>query len=97
MPKRADANQPEIVKAFRGFGYTVQHLHTVGKGCPDILVGKFGLNFLIEIKDGDKMPSQQKLTPDEEQWHSLWRGQVDIIKNKEDVFKFHVEQIERFK
>lgn len=97
MPKRADANQPEIVKAFRGFGYTVQHLHTVGKGCPDILAGKFGLNFLIEIKDGSKIPSQKKLTPDEQKWHKDWRGQVGIIESVDDVFKFHVKQIERLK
>ena len=36
---RVDANQPEIVKALRGVGATVQHLHKVGQGCPDLMVG----------------------------------------------------------
>ena len=39
MPRRApriDANQPEIVKSFRKLGCTVQHLHMVGDGCPDL-------------------------------------------------------------
>ena len=36
---RVDRNQAEIVQALRSMGATVQHLHTIGKGCPDILVG----------------------------------------------------------
>jgi hypothetical protein len=44
----------------------------VGKGCPDILVGKNGRLFLMEIKDGSKAPSARKLTDDEELWHTLW-------------------------
>ena len=50
MPKRVDMNQPEIVADLRGIGATVQHLHMVGKGCPDILVGFRGNNWLFEIK-----------------------------------------------
>ena len=53
MPARVDANQPVIVAALRAIGATVQHLHAVGQGCPDILVGYDGVNFLMEIKDGD--------------------------------------------
>lgn len=96
MPKRVDANQPEIVKAFRDLGYTVQYLHTIGKGCPDILVGKFGLNFIVEIKDGEKIPSKRILTMDEKKWHKLWRGQVCVIESAKDVIEFHVKQIQRF-
>ena len=95
MPKRVDANQSEIVKVFRSFGYTVQTLHTVGKGCPDILVGNAGGNFLVEIKDGSKFPSQRKLTPDEKEWHENWRGQVVIIESIKDVMAFHVEQVSK--
>lgn len=79
MPKRVDANQASIVAAFRAHGASVQHLHAVGKGCPDILVGYRGVNYLVEIKDGDKPPSQRRLTNDEETWHSAWRGQVGIV------------------
>ena len=93
MPKRADANQPEIVKVFRDLGYTVQHLHMVGKGCPDILCSLRGSNYLIEIKDGSKRPSARKLTQDEKDWHEAWKGQVDIIESIDDVLKFHAEQL----
>ena len=68
MPKRVDMNQPEIVADLRGIGATVQHLHMVGHGCPDILVGFRGNNWLFEIKT-----KAGKLTPDEITWHNEWK------------------------
>ena len=69
---RIDANQPAIVDALRKAGCRVQPLHMVGKGCPDILVGRGGRLVLMEIKDGAKPPSARKLTADEVLWHDLW-------------------------
>lgn len=45
MRRRAhtDRNQPAIVAALRGIGATVQPLHAVGQGCPDLLVGYRGV------------------------------------------------------
>ncbi len=82
---RVDRNQSEIVLALRKAGATVQHLHTVGQGCPDILAGYQGRNILFEIKDGEKKPSERKLTPDEVKWHSAWNGQVSIVLSAEDA------------
>lgn len=45
MAKRTDGNQAEIVRALRSAGATVQTLHTVGKGCPDLVVGFRGNNY----------------------------------------------------
>lgn len=94
MPKRTDKNQPKIVEQLRAIGCTVQHLHTVGQGCPDLLVGfvKKGVNggkfnFLFEIKDPLQPPSKRKLTPDEKVFHESWRGQVDIIETFDDALK----------
>lgn len=87
MSKRVDANQPEIVKALRGVGASVLHLHTVGKGCPDILIGFRGQNIAAEIKDGSKPPSKRRLTPDEQEWHEAWRGQVAIIETVDDALR----------
>ena len=84
---KADANQGEIVQALRQMGATVQHLHTVGKGCPDLLVGWHGVNLFLEIKDGNKPPSKRKLTPDEQAWHATWRGQVAIVESVEDAVR----------
>lgn len=70
---------------FRSLGCTVQHLHMVGKGCPDILVGYRNINLLIEIKNGALVPSARKLTTDESGWHKRWAGQVCIVESNSDV------------
>lgn len=77
--KKADANQPEIVKALRGAGCTVEHLHAVGAGCPDLLCAIDDKVFLIEVKDGAKIPSKQALTPDQVRWHAEWNAEVHIV------------------
>ena len=81
MPKKVDANQKVIVAAFRQMGATVLHLHMVGKGCPDVVIGFNRKNYLVEIKDGDKPPSARKLTPDEVEFHNSWRGQVAVVES----------------
>lgn len=80
---KIDANQNEIVEALRKIGCSVQILSSVGKGCPDILVGKNGINYLIEIKDGNKPKSAQKLTPDQVEWHEKWNGSVVVVSSAE--------------
>ena len=82
---RVDRNQAEIVQALRSMGATVQHLHTIGKGCPDILVGFGGKNYLMEIKDGSKPPSKQLLTPREIAWHQSWQGQVVVVNSESEA------------
>lgn len=88
---KVDSNQKEIVSAFREMGCTVQHLHTVGMGCPDIVVGLHGVNLLVEIKDGSLPPSGRKLTRDEQGWHNLWRGQVCVIESVADAANLVLE------
>lgn len=88
---KTDANQAEVVKAFRQIGATVQILSAVGKGCPDVLVGFRGVNVLVEIKDGSKVPSAQKLTADQVGWHEAWAGQVCVANSITDA----VEQVIR--
>lgn len=79
VAKRIDANQREIVKGLRICGMSVLVLSSVGKGCPDILVGAFGKNVLMEIKDGKKPPSARKLTEHEEKFAECWKGNVSIV------------------
>jgi hypothetical protein len=78
---KIDANQTAIVKALRQMGCTVQHLHSVGDGCPDLLVGAHGVTLLVEVKDGSKPPSARRLTPDQEIWHRSWTGGPVAIVN----------------
>lgn len=82
---KADANQSEIVKALRAAGASVQHLHSVGAGCPDLVCGYRGVNYLIEVKDGSKPPSGRALTPDQVAWHGGWRGSVSVVTSIDDA------------
>ena len=75
---KADKNQVEIVNALRAAGATVQHLHTVGRGCPDLLVGFRGVNYLMEVK----MPGK-KLTLDERKWMIGWKGDIHVVSSIE--------------
>lgn len=76
---KVDANQAEIVTALRGVGCSVQPLHAVGEGVPDLLVGKDSNNFLVEVKDGSKPPSARQLTAQQRKWHDAWRGNVAVV------------------
>lgn len=76
---KVDANQSEIVAALRSIGVTVQPLHAVGGGVPDLLCGWQGENYLLEVKDGSKPPSARRLTTDQVKWHGDWRGQKAVV------------------
>ncbi len=84
---KVDANQADIVQALRVVGCTVQPLHSVGQGCPDLLVGYQGRNLLIEVKDGSKPPSARKKTDDQVIWHDAWRVQVAVVGNVKDALE----------
>lgn len=84
---RTDRNQTEIIAALRKAGATVQPLHAVGQGCPDILVGFRGRNWLFEIKDGFKPPSKRKLTTDQVEWHAGWKGRVCVVETIDQAMR----------
>jgi len=83
MAKRTDGNQAEIVQALRRVGCTVQDLHAVGHGCPDVVVGRAGQTYLLEIKNGDRA----RLNSREQRWHNEWRGQVAVVRTVEDALR----------
>jgi len=70
--KRVDANHASIRDALRLAGWVVHDLSGAGGGIPDLIVAIApGLPHFLEIKDGDKPLSAQKLTKAQEQWHSM--------------------------
>lgn len=78
---KADANQKQIVAAFRGLGCSWLDLHRVGDDCPDGLAGVDGLDQLVEIKSGPG-----KLTEGQKQFLFSWRGRdVWVVYTPEDV------------
>jgi hypothetical protein len=89
-PQR-DSNERAIVEALRAAGHLVQHLQQ-GDGVPDLLVGvagprTIGLTLvLLEVKDGAKPPSAQKLTADQVRWHQQWfRAPLHIVNSVEQA------------
>lgn len=78
--KRIDANQNSIVKALRAKGATVRVV-SQGDGLPDLLVGYKGVTALMEVKDGDKVPSARALTDAEEKFFMEWTGGLLVIVN----------------
>jgi Holliday junction resolvase len=84
---RTDGNHRSIVSGLRQAGCSVQSLASVGSGCPDLLVSIRGVNYLFEVKDGSKSPSERKLTDDELDWINNWRGQVSVIGNLETALQ----------
>ena len=81
---RVDRNQPEIVKLFRKLGWYVLIISQL-KNCCDIIVSKNGRTIAIEIKDGEKTPSQQKLSAGELKFKDEWQGEYMLINCVDDV------------
>jgi hypothetical protein len=84
---RIDENQPSIVERLRDVGASVEPIHMLGKGRPDLIVGFRGQTFLLEVKDGRKPPSKQKLTDDEAAWHAKWNGHVAVVTDVEGALR----------
>jgi len=67
--RRVDRNHSDIVAALRAAGCSVLDLSGVGKGCPDLLVGRNGVDYLLEVKapGGKTREAQRKFS-------ASWRG-----------------------
>ena len=94
---RVDENQAAIVQALRHIGASVELLHRVGGGCPDLLVGYHGDIILIEIKDENQPPNKRKLRPSQVRWAAAWQGRplfkVESPQEAVDVVMGWVSQI----
>lgn len=85
---RVDDNQDTIVRALRAIGATVQSLATIGKGCPDLLVGYRRESFLLEVKDPTKPKADRQLSEDQVEWHRTWKGlPVHVVHSVDEAFK----------
>ncbi len=78
--RRVDDNQTEIVDALRACGAVVRVI-SQGNGIPDLLVGYRGYTILMEVKDGNKVPSARKLTEAEQKFFDEWCGGMLVVVN----------------
>ncbi len=65
-----DANQPDIVAALRAVGASVE---IIGRPV-DLLVGYQGKTWVMEVKDGEKPPSDRAFTEIQAKFFRTWRG-----------------------
>ncbi len=85
---RVDANHSSIVRVLREAGCSVLSLAAIGKGCPDLLVSRKGVDStLMELKDGDKPPSRRRLTPDQVRFEAEWKGRLVIVENEAEALQ----------
>jgi len=82
---RVDGNHPEVVAALRAIGASVADTSRVGSGFPDLVVGFRGRNWLVEVKNGRKMPSQRRLTEDQAAFVAGWRGHWIKVESAEEA------------
>lgn len=88
MIRRTDANHKQILQLLKRIpNLSVFSTHILGKGFPDIVIGYKGINYLVEIKDGNKVKSQKKLTEAETKFHEQWKGQIMIAENIDEILK----------
>jgi hypothetical protein len=77
MARRAakvDANHDAVVCALRAAGAVVHSLAGLGNGIPDLLIAFRGQTLLMEVKDGAKVKSAQKLKPLQVEFFKTWTG-----------------------
>lgn len=85
---KVDTNQDQIVRALRAVGATVHSLASMGQGTPDLLVGYRRQTFLLEVKDGQRPPSERRLTDLQVIWHREWRGlPVAVVHDVVEAFR----------
>lgn len=68
--------------ALRKAGASVQCLHRVGQGCPDLLVGFRGQNYLLEVKTPNGT-----LNAHQKAWIMIWYGQVAVVTSAEEALR----------
>ena len=86
MPRlkhKTDSNQGDLVEYFRARGASVAVTSALGKGFPDLVVGYRGISVPVEVKDGDKPPSQRQLSDDETEFMETWKGWVEVVEDEE--------------
>jgi len=81
LASRRDANERRVIDALKACGAYVKQINDAGAF--DLLVYYRGYTLLLEVKDGDKSPSQRALTPAEAKFHAEWPGQNLHIVNSE--------------
>lgn len=82
-----DQNHDMIVEELEDLGYSVQSLHMVGGGVPDLIVGMSGETFLVELKSETRQYNGKgygygvkgRLEDSQIAWIERWQGGPVIV------------------
>lgn len=76
--------------ALRAAGASVLHLHEVGSGCPDLLIGIAGKDCLAEVKNPKPGANAVDLLNGlQVEFHRTWRGRkVVLLTSARQAFEF---------
>jgi rhamnose utilization protein RhaD (predicted bifunctional aldolase and dehydrogenase) len=77
--KRVDENQSQIFHTFIALGASVCNLSTVGRGCPDALIGYKGKTVLVEIKRDSKAPYTEPQIKFMQEWRGGAISRIDSV------------------
>lgn len=77
---KRDNNEPEIVAALEAVGCVVHRLSQAG--IPDLLVGRNGVNYLLEVKE-----KRGQLTDEQEEFFEAWNGNAYVVRCVEDALE----------
>ena len=77
--KRVDENQKQLVHTFIALGASVLNLSTVGRGCPDLLIGYRGKSVLVEIKSGSKATFTEPQVKFMQEWRGGTVSRIDSV------------------
>lgn len=84
--RKTDANHAQIRNLLRALCCVVEDLSDVGRGVPDLLVRTPRRSiFVVEVKDGAKPPSQQRLSDDEQAFARRWGDSYVVVKNEAEA------------
>lgn len=76
--KNRDTNHVLVVNALRAMGCTVEAIQG-STGTPDLLVGCFGVDQLVEVKPLVGETRRRNPRPSQVEWHARWRGRKPVV------------------
>ena len=82
--KRVDGNHAEIVRALRQVGCSILDLSPIGHGCPDLLAGRAGRLYLLEVKNPQ---GRNRVNEQQQAWHAGWPGLVAVVRSVDEALR----------
>jgi Holliday junction resolvase len=88
---KVDGTQADIIKALRDAGCSVEMIQSATRraGIPDLLVGRDGRNYLLEVKAlvGKRDPKAKPMSAAQVAWWENWRGEGALVSTPEQALR----------